>query len=456
LLKEAFERKLVNFLARYYHSVTLDLSKCKGCTNCIKGCPTEAIRVRNGKAQILQEKCIDCGECIRICPNQAKYAVYDGFEKLKEFKFTIALPAPSLFAQFKENVSKEQIINALHEVGFDEVYEVALAAEEVSVAIREYIKKSPIRPLISSSCPAVLRLIRVRFPSLIENIIPIKSPMEIAAKRAKETASSKLGISMEDIGAFFISPCPAKVTAVKQPVGTSKSYVDAVIPVNVIYGEILKNLGKGSYETIFKRAGGLGVGWGRSGGENLAIGWGNNLSVDGIHNCIEVLEEIEMDKLSDIDYIELQACNGGCIGGALMVENRFVARVKLRKLSEKLGYKSNLDESEIKKYIEDGYYKIEGIITPEHTYRLDGDIAKAIEKMELLEKTLKGLPGLDCGSCGSPNCRALAEDIVLGRANETDCVFKLRDRVRQLAKEVLDLSQKLPPTMEAEGGGEKP
>lgn len=436
----------------YYHSVTLDISKCKGCTNCIKGCPTEAIRVRNGKAQILQDKCIDCGECIRICPNQAKYAVYDSLEKLKEFKFKIALPAPSLFAQFKENVSKEQILNALYKAGFDEVYEVALAAEEVSIAIREYIKNSSIRPLISSSCPAVLRLIRVRFPALIENIIPVKSPMEIAAKRAKEIVSAKLGIPDMDIGTVFLSPCPAKVTAVKQPIGTSKSYVDAVVPVNVIYGEILKNLGKGSYQTIFKRANGLGVGWGRSGGENLAIGWGNNLSVDGIHNCIEVLEEIEMGKLSDIDYVELQACNGGCIGGALMVENRFVARVKLRRMSEKLGNNPNFDENEIKISIKNAFYNMEGPITGEVNYGLDGNIAKAIEKMELLEKTLKGLPGLDCGSCGSPNCRALAEDIVLGRANETDCVFKLRDRVRQLAKEVLDLSQKLPPTMDTDGG----
>ncbi|MBQ1225608.1 MAG: 4Fe-4S binding protein, partial [Clostridia bacterium] len=54
------------------HSVTLDISKCKGCTNCIKRCPTEAIRVRNGHAIIKEEKCIDCGECIRLCPYKAK------------------------------------------------------------------------------------------------------------------------------------------------------------------------------------------------------------------------------------------------------------------------------------------------------------------------------------------------------------------------------------------------
>ena len=49
-----------------YHSVRLDKTRCKGCTNCLKHCPTEAIRVRNGRAHIIDERCIDCGECIRI------------------------------------------------------------------------------------------------------------------------------------------------------------------------------------------------------------------------------------------------------------------------------------------------------------------------------------------------------------------------------------------------------
>ena len=44
---------------RFFHSVTLDKDKCVGCTNCIKRCPTQAIRVRGGKAQIISERCID-------------------------------------------------------------------------------------------------------------------------------------------------------------------------------------------------------------------------------------------------------------------------------------------------------------------------------------------------------------------------------------------------------------
>lgn len=446
---------MVRSLWQYYHSVTLDLEKCKGCTNCIKGCPTEAIRVRNGKAHILENKCIDCGECIRVCPNHAKYASTDSLERLKEFKFKVALPAPSFFGQFKEETSLNSILSALKKIGFDEIYEVALAAEEVSKAIKTYLtKKKDIRPLISSSCPAVLRLIQVRFPELIKNIIPIKAPMEIAAKRAKEILSKTYDLKEEDIGAFFISPCPAKVTSIKQPIGTDRSYVDGVLSMARVYGEVIKNLASDEYKSIFNKASGIGIGWGRAGGENLAIGGENFLAVDGIHNCIEVLEEIEMNKLMDIDYIECQACIGGCIGGALTVENRFVARVRIKRLAEKMDCESSINPKDVVERFERGYYDFEEKILPKPSMKLDDDIIKAIQKMELLEKTLKDLPGLDCGSCGSPNCRALAEDIVRGEANETDCIFKLRGKVKQLAKEMLDLSQQLPPTMEKVEGGD--
>lgn len=446
----------MKLLPQFYHSVTLDVEKCKGCTNCIKGCPTEAIRVRNGRAYILQNKCIDCGECIRICPNSAKYASTDSMEKLKDFKFTVALPAPSLFGQFKEGTSVKNIIYALKKLGFDEVYQVPLAAEEVSIAIREYINRNrEIRPLISSSCPAVVRLIQVRFPELIGNIIPIQAPMEIGAKRAKETLIKKLGYSSEEIGVFFISPCPAKATSIKQPIGAKKSYVDGVISISSIFSEIVKNLDGEEFQSIFEDASGVGIGWGRSGGENIAIGGDNYLAVDGIQNCIEVLEEVEMNKLSDIDYIECQACIGGCIGGALTVENHYVARVKLRRLSEKMGFQSELNTESIIKQFNEGYYYLDEKILPKSAFKLDDNLVEAIRKMELIEKTVKDLPGLDCGSCGSPNCRALAEDIVKGQANETDCIFKLRDKVKHLAAEMFDLAKKMPPTLDSkEWGGD--
>ena len=80
----------------YKHSVFLETEKCKGCTNCLKRCPTEAIRIRDGHAVINPDDCIDCGECIRVCEQKAKRAVYEKLEDLDSSKYLIALPAPSI------------------------------------------------------------------------------------------------------------------------------------------------------------------------------------------------------------------------------------------------------------------------------------------------------------------------------------------------------------------------
>ena len=128
-------------MSQYLHSVTLDLSKCKGCTNCIKRCPTEAIRVRDGHAVIKQERCIDCGECIRLCPYQAKKAIYDKIEDFDSYKFKIALPAPALYGQFDDVDEIDELLAALLDCGFDAVFEVSRAAEIITEYTRKYMKQ---------------------------------------------------------------------------------------------------------------------------------------------------------------------------------------------------------------------------------------------------------------------------------------------------------------------------
>ena len=131
-------------MSKYKHSVTLDVSKCKGCTNCIKRCPTEAIRVREGHAIIIEDRCIDCGECIRMCPYQAKKATYDKFEYFEGYKYKIALPAPALYGQFDDLDDVDYILTALIECGFDAVFEVSRAAEIITEYTRKYMKRDGI------------------------------------------------------------------------------------------------------------------------------------------------------------------------------------------------------------------------------------------------------------------------------------------------------------------------
>lgn len=177
---------------QFFHSVTLDSSKCMGCTNCIKRCPTEAIRVRDGKARIISERCIDCGECIRVCPHHAKKAKYDDISILDTYEYKIALPAPALYGQFNHLDDIDIILTGLYDMGFDEIFEVSSSAELVSEATRKLMSEGKLqKPVISSACPAVMRLIRVRFPDLCSHVLPLNSPMEMAARTARRAAVQK-------------------------------------------------------------------------------------------------------------------------------------------------------------------------------------------------------------------------------------------------------------------------
>jgi iron only hydrogenase large subunit-like protein len=421
----------------YFHSVVLNENRCVGCTRCLKICPTEAIRLVEGKARIIGEKCIDCGECIRVCPNHAKSAVTDSLEILKKFKYVIAIPSMVLYGQFSGNVTISDILTAIKKVGFDEVCESSVGIQIITNVIKNHIlKNSDIkRPIINSTCPAIIRLIQIRFPELLPNVVKIETPIEITARLAKVEAAKKTGLSMDEIGVALISPCTARVTSVKNPLGIKKSYVDVVLSMKAVYGEILRNLGRRDMAVITGSTGET-LMWPITGGQGESLGIENYLAVDGIHEVIKVLEEIEMDKLTDLEFFEGMACVGGCAGGPLTIENPFIAKSRMKTLAKGL-QSSNVGEEDIKAQIEmykDGFIRLTEPIGPKAIMRLDDDISKSIRKMEMIKEMLKYLPGIDCGVCGAPTCRAFAEDIVKGEDQNAICLVKTMESFKSNGK----------------------
>jgi len=419
------------------HSVNLKKDLCMGCTNCLKQCPTKAIRIQNGKAKILSERCIDCGECIRVCPHRAKQAVTDKIDIIENYKFKVALVAPAFVGQFSKEEHIDVMLSALKKIGFDDVYEVARGAEVISKKTRELLETGELlKPSISSACPAVVKLIAIRFPNLVGNIMPLRSPMEVSAGEARREAVEKTGLKPEEIGIFFISPCAAKATVVKYGSTVDKSQVDGVISIKDIYlkmAQVINKIPENEVENLGK-AGAEGVLWATAGGDARASGAEKCIAVDGIHNVIKVLEAIEDGKLGDIEYVEALSCTGGCVGGPLVTENNFVANSKIRRISKSLPENFEEANSDI-----DTFWDHPLVYRP--VMNLDNDVKKAMEKIVELEKIYEKLPKLDCGSCGSPGCRDLAEDIVRGFASETDCVFILRERISALAHEMVELDK---------------
>lgn len=417
-------------MEKLFHSVTLDTDKCVGCTNCIKHCPTEAIRVRNGKATIISQRCIDCGECIRVCPHHAKKARHDSLDILQNYKYTVALPAPALFGQFNNMDDVDIVLTGLLDLGFDQVFEVSRGAEIVSDATRQLLASGALKkPVISSACPAVVRLIQVRFPQLCDHVLPIKSPMEVAAGLARQQAMAKTGYAPEEIGIIFISPCPAKVTDVRLPIGTERSDVDGVLAISDIYPRLVHKMNHLDRVESLCNSGLIGVSWSFIGGEAAGLLNENHLAADGIQNVIKVLEELEDDKLTDLDFIELNACSGGCVGGVFTAENGYVARARIKKLRKympmscnRADQTGNLESLKWSRTLEEN-----------PALRLADTVEDAMMLMQKADAVCAKLPLLDCGACGAPSCQALAQDVALGLAQETDCIFLMRKQIQEIA-----------------------
>jgi Na+-translocating ferredoxin:NAD+ oxidoreductase RNF subunit RnfB len=412
------------------HSIEFVEEKCVGCTACMRVCPTEAIRIRNGKARVKRWLCIDCGECLRVCRHGAIEARTDSLQDLKRYRYRIAIPEVSIYGQFVKDILPDDILRGILAIGFDEIIEAGSIAEKVTYFMREYIRdyQGP-RPLMSSFCPAVVRVIQIRFPELIDLIVPIDSVVELAVKDLKKKRSAELGIPFQEIGAFYLVGCPARARTIHSPDIGRKTYIDGAIAINSIYKDLLFAIkGMSKHEgSSFQLCSGIGIGWGALGGEKMAIGLDDCLAVSGIQNLLKIIEEIDNYKLSDIDYVECRACYGGCAGGPLMVDNPYRGKAKIEKLTKKYANFKTIPENEIRDSFERYRRYFEKRYTPREVELIDRNTSVAIEKLARRDNILASLPGIDCGSCGSPTCKALADDIVKGEASITYCIFKLKE-----------------------------
>ena len=406
------------------HALEINADVCVGCSHCMRVCPTEALRVVGGKAMMFSDWCVDCGECFRVCPSRAIRIADDDINQIFQYKYRILLIPTVFLGQFPNKISLEEINDFLCEMGFTEVCAVEQSADLLQSALNEYIAAHP-KPVISSFCPAVIRLIQVRFPVLVDHIMQLIPPLEITAQYYKRSFEQK-GIPPEELGIFYVTPCAAKIAAIKATIGGYTSPINGVINMDHLYNKVYlayKNkkikLNTDSAPKTNSALSANGIYWPMTGGEAAHIN-GRALAIDGIANVIEFLEKLENDEIKGVDFLELRACDESCAGGILTHGNRFLAVERLKEIAASAPKRHELTKD---------YQKICSAhipmqpVEPRSMVKYDLNIKIALEKMGEAQK-LKGLlPGIDCGACGAPSCEALAEDVVCRGASINSCIF---------------------------------
>jgi iron only hydrogenase large subunit-like protein len=393
---------------------------------CLKICPVEAIRVRSGKAKMLEEKCIDCGECVKICKTGSIVPLTNTFKDFSKFGYTIAIPSLALYTQFDRNIKPKTILSSLKKTGFNEVADITRACISVIRTMGRYVKEYKGRkPLISSFCPTCVKIIQMRYPELIDNLIPIISPMELTAKESKREASARLEIDESEIGVIYITPCPSKTVIISKKTEKYYSAFDGAIPVseiyNTLYDAIQKTVKSRDDDFEFFDISGFGLNFARLGGLGFMMNCDNSITVSGINNVLYILDEIEKGKLHNVDFVEMHGCTEACLGGPMNIENVYLARTNLHNLINYYG-ESRIPFGKKDKY--ETYNLIyENMFEPEYKDDVNIDIKKALAKRSERKKIYSELPKINCGACGSPTCKTFAEDVAEGELNINDCII---------------------------------
>ena len=416
----------------FHHALKFKYDLCIGCAHCTGACPTGAIHVDDGHPRLDPNRCVDCGRCYIACPVNAIYIEQDDFQTVYDCKYPVLL-MPSIFtAQFEDKIKEKTILSALYHIGFKHVFEceksVDFLRDEMQKATNE---NDGLKPLISTFCPAIVRLIQVKFPVLVPNLYLMKPPLDLTALYIRKLLTEEDHIPAEDIGIFYVTPCAAKIAAIKSPATEEESPVTKVINMNFLYSKVMRVIKQGEYQlcddarTRFHRLSKSSLNYTLTGGEANLLKEGRNLAIDGIHNVSEFLEKLEDEDIQDIDFLELRACDESCSGGILTANNRFLMTERQRKRMQKSPDEVDAEDNDLLNYTDylAQHKRVLGHVEPRSMDKMDDDLATAMQKMKRAFEINLNLPQVDCRICGYQSCKSLSEAVVKGDAEVDQCIF---------------------------------
>lgn len=408
-------------------------AKCQDCYLCVRSCPVNAIKMENSQAQVIGNKCISCGTCVRVCPQNAKsYAdSLDLVVNMLDNNEKIAVSIAPAFVVSYSEWQQKRLAAALRSIGFSHISETAVGAYHSAKKTAEYINENPNQSHICSACPAVVNYIEKYDSSLLNQVIPVVSPMIAHAKMLKK--------KLPGYKIVFVGPCIAKIAEARRP--EFEMFVDAVLTFENM-GELfqMKNVDistceesafdekPGKNSRLYPIEGGLL----KTASLETDIVSQTIIAISGFSEISDAFESIKENPGNYV--IEPLFCNNGCVNGPLIggTRNKLVQKTSVIKHND-----SNPENEEalIKnhEHLKTRFTKDESYVKPKF---------KDSEILEVLKKTGKDDPQneLNCEACGYRTCRDKAIAVLEGIAEVEMCIPYMRRLAEQKADLIIDKS----------------
>lgn len=402
--------------------LTLKKSNCKNCYKCIRHCPVKSIRFSGNQAHIIGNECILCGQCFVVCPQNAK-EITSEVEKAKVLLASgdpvyVSL-APSFVANY-DGVGIGAMRRALQKLGFTDAEETAVGATMVKREYERMLAEEEHDIIITSCCHSVNLLIQKYFPTELQYLAKVLSPMQAHCTDIKRRHPNAKTV--------FIGPCVAK----KDEAEYYEGIVDAVLTFEELTewlaaaGIPLEKETDTSPESrarFFPTTGGV-----LKSMTKTAPGY-TYLAIDGVDNCIAALRDIESGKIHHC-FIEMSACAGSCIGGPVMEKYHRSPVKDYLAIAEAAGEKdfpvAQPDLTEMQKQF----------APIERRAQMPSDY----EIAEILRQMGKTRPEdeLNCGSCGYNTCREKAIAIYQGKAEVSMCLPYLKEKAESFSDSIVN------------------
>lgn len=378
--------------------VTYTLSRCVKCLKCIKACPSSALSMENNRIHVDKNRCLNCGHCISACHSKGLLAQGSTLDDIESYDYTVCMIPSALISDCATIKEAQELFYAIKMLGFDEVVDITDIEGQV-MKEGQLLAEAGSKSQIASFCPVINLLIEKNYPMLLDHILPLKYPSEIAAAQIRKRTEGK-----GRVGIFNCCECEAKLALAKYPYGNDQYETDHALAIVDIFPKIKQNMHTGTMPVRFCREGLQSI--------NPAVMMQKEdyLIADGFDKVQSILDMEEFGLLDSFRLLTLFPCFNGCIGGHLLWGNSYLNRNNIHALTS-AGTK------------ESASVQFENMYSTDLGRPAD-DKRSFHEKMSFFSQVnekLDDLPGYDCSACGMQTCRIMAEEIVKGNKTLNDC-----------------------------------